>query len=170
MKKILLSTVLLLVFTVTAQTFAQGRLKIGYIDSNELLQLMPERDSALIKLEAHAKTLERQLITMGTELEKKYNEFMEEQASMSELIRQTRTNELQELQNRIQSFEMSAQEDLGKQEMELLAPIVEKARKAIDKVAKDNGFTYILDVASGAVLYHEGGENILPLVKRELGL
>jgi len=170
MKKLMLSLLTIMFIAISLTSFAQTRMKIGYIDSNELLTLMPERDSAKTKLEAHAKTLERQLITMSTEFENKYQEFIAQQATMSELIRQTKTKELQELQMRIENFQQSAQEDLERQEMMLLNPIVEKAKKAIEDVAKENGFTYILDVASGALLFYEQGDNILPLVRKKLNL
>ncbi len=169
MKKISMFSVVVLMLVLSTQVLAQGKIKIGHIDSNELLKLMPEREDAQKKLEQHAKTLEQQLMNMGNEFEKKYKEFLEQQATMSELIRQTRTNELQELQMRIENFQLSAQQDLEKREIELLGPIVDKAKKAIEEVAKENGYTYILDVASGALLY-EAGDDILPLVKKKLGL
>ncbi|MDD3877120.1 MAG: OmpH family outer membrane protein [Bacteroidales bacterium] len=156
-------------FVVLSSLNAQTRLKIGHIDSSELLLLMPERDSARTKLEAHARQLESQLTAMSSEFESKYQDFAAQQATMSELIKQTKTRELQELQSRIESFQQSAQEELETKEAELLNPILSKAKQAIEDVAKENGFTYILDVSSGALLYFEG-ENILPLVKRKLGL
>jgi len=168
MKKIVLLFFAVILF-LSIGVNAQSRLKIGHIDSGELLMLMPERDSARIKLETHAGQLERQLTTMHGEFESKYQDFVAQQASMSELIRQTKARELQELQTRIENFQQSAQEDLETKEMELLTPILNRAKTAIEEVAKENGFTYILDVASGALLYYEG-ENILPLVKRKLGL
>ena len=131
---------------------------------------MPERDSAKVKLEAHSKTLEKQLTTMSTEFDKKYQEFQASQATLSDLIKQTQANELQELKTRIENFQQSAQKDLQDKEAELLNPIVAKAKKAIEEVAKENGYTYIFDVATGSLLFYETGDNILPLVKKKLGL
>ena len=169
MKKLSIFLVIVVSFCLlNATTFAQVKLKIGYIDSNELLNNMPERDSAKSTLEQHAKTLEKQLTAMSTEFYKKYQEFQSSQANLSELIKQT--NELQEMKARIESFQQSAQKDLEAKEAELLNPIVAKAKKAIEDVAKENAFTYVLDVASGALLFYEGGENILPIVKKKLGL
>lgn len=53
--------------------------------------------------------------------------------------------------------------------MQLVQPLIDKAKKAIEEVAKENGFTYIIDTSSGALLY-SGGEDILPLVKKKLNL
>jgi len=131
---------------------------------------MPERDSAKVSIENYAKSLEKQLAAMSSEFEKKYKEFTDNQATYSELIRSTKQLELQEMKNRIDSFQQQAQQDLENKESELLNPIIQKAKKAIEDVAKENGFTYILDVASGSLLFYEGGENILPVVKKKLGL
>jgi len=169
MKKLIISVLFIFLSLSVFESFAQSKLKIGFIDSNELLVLMPERDSAKVKLEGHAKTLERQLISMSSEFENKYQEFITQQATMSELIKATKTKELQELQARIENFQQSAQQDLEMKEAELLNPIVSRAKKAIEDVAKENGFTYILDVASGALLFYEG-DDILPLVRKKLGI
>lgn len=171
MKRIIVTILLSASFLFLCHTTdAQVKLKIGYIDSNELLMAMPERDSAKVSIENYAKSLEKQLSAMSSEFEKKYKEFTDNQATYSELIRSTKQLELQEMKNRIDSFQQQAQQDLENKESELLNPIIQKAKKAIEDVAKENGFTYILDVASGSLLFYEGGENILPLVKKKLGL
>jgi len=171
MKKLFISLLIAVsFFYLNATSFAQAKLKIGYIDSNELLTSMPARDSAKTVLEAHSKTLENQLTAMNSEFEKKYQDFQATQATLSELIKQTKANELQELKTRIENFQQSAQKDLQDKEAELLNPIVAKAKKAIEEVAKENSFTYVFDVATGSLLFYEAGENILPLVKKKLGL
>jgi len=164
------TTLIIALFLIVSTTQAQTKLKIGYIDSNELLMMMPERDSAKVTLENYAKTLEKQLMTMSSEFDAKLQDFQQQQANLSELIKQTKTNELQELKTRIENFQVSAQQDLENKEAELLNPIIAKAKKAIEDVAKENSYTFILDVASGALLYHDAGENILALVKKKLGL
>ncbi len=169
MKKISI-TIIIALFMIISTAQAQTKLKIGYIDSNELLMMMPERDSAKVTLEAFAKTLEKQLLTMSSEFDAKLQDFQSQQANLSELIKQTKANELQELKTRIENFQTSAQQELENKEADLLNPIILKAKTAIEDVAKENAFTYILDVSSGALLYHDAGENILPLVKKKLGL
>jgi outer membrane protein len=74
------------------------------------------------------------------------------------------------LEQRIQAAQEKAQEDLAKQEEELLKPMVDRATVAIKEVASANNFTYILDVSTGTVLVYDKGEDILPLVKAKLGI
>lgn len=170
MKK--LSKVLVLVFLVTFATtsFAQVKQKFGHIDSNELLKLMPGRDSATAQITAYAKTLENQLKGMQSELETKYNDYMGMKDNLTDLIKQTKEKELQDIQARIEAFQESAQQDLEKKQNDLLKPIIDKAKAAIEKVAKENQFTYIFDAGLGVLLYTDPTQDILPLVKKELGL
>jgi outer membrane protein len=96
---------------------------------------------------------------------------MSQRESYSELVRQTKAEDLQVIEQRIQQFQQKAEQDLQTQRANLYQPIFEKANKAISAVAKENGFTYILDLAQGGVIYYdEASTNILPLVKQKMGL
>ena len=172
MKKILaIAVMVVLAFTFVNQTFAQKTYKFGHIDSNQLLSLMPERAQAKTTLEAYAKQLESTLSTMQTEFENKYQDYLASADSLSPLIRQTKEKELGDLQQRIQAFQQKAQQDLSEKESSLLQPIIDKAKKAIDDVATENGFTYIFDTGTGVILHHSAdSEDILPLVKAKLGI
>jgi outer membrane protein len=168
MKKTFLS-IFIILFSIAA--YSQASLKIGHINSQELLQAMPENDSALAKIERATKEAQSQMETMQVELNSKYQDYITKRDSYSELIKQTKETELQQMNQRIQQFQTTADQDLQKQRTELYKPILDKANNAISEVGKANGFTYILDLSSGIVLYHaENSIDILPLVKQKLGL
>lgn len=166
MKKVLL-TVCLLVAGLFA---AEAQNKFGYVDSNELLGMMPESQAMQTELQTYAKGLESQMTAMQAEGEAKLAEYQQNEASMSELVRQDKVRELESIQQRIMEFQQNAQQALSNKEKELLTPIVDKARKAIEDVAKEGNFTYIFDASMGSLLYADDNENILPLVKAKLGL
>ena len=149
--------------------FAQKSVKLGHIDSNELLKIMPGRDSAQAKLQREMTELEGALQNMQMELQQLYNDYMAKESQMSDLIKQVEQKKLQETGARIEEFQKNAQLQLQESEKALLTPSIDRAKEAIRKVAKDNGYTYIFDSAVGVTLY-EGGDDILPLVKKELGL
>ncbi len=149
----------------------QKTLKFGHIDSQLLLSQMPESDSARKVLEKETKTIQDQLELMQVEFNKKYNDYVTKMDSFSNFIRQSKEEELQDLQQRIQIFESNAQQNLQEQQAQLFQPIIDKAQKAIEAVGKENNFTYIFDLSSGAILFNaEGTEDILPLVKKKLGI
>jgi len=170
MKKNFLLACLVGILMIPATLSAQSKMKFGYIDSGELLMAMPGRDSAKTVLEKYARDLEMQIRSMSAELEQKYQDYLNNSANFTDLIKRTKERELQDLQQRVQDFQQSAQEELQMKEQDLLTPMIDAAKKAIDEVAKENGYTYIFDAGSGFLLFYESGDNIMPLVKKKLGI
>ena len=165
MKKI---TFLVLLSFLTLNSIAQN--KFGYIDSQELLLLMPERKTAETAVQEFAKSLEAQLGSMTAEYQERVQEYQANEATYSDLVKQDKVAEITGLEQRIQTFQQNAQQSLQEKEQELLEPILSKARKAIEDVATEGGFTYIFDKSQGSILYAKESENVLPLVKRKLKL
>lgn len=154
----------------SASAFAQKTVKLGHINSSDLMQIMPGKDSAQAAFEAEVKILEGELKAMQDELEKKLNDYQERKSQMTELIRSTKEQELNDLNQRIQIYQQNAQKKLQEKEAELLQPIIDRAKQAISDVAKENGYTYIFDTSAGAVLYQQDSDDIFNLVKKKLGL
>lgn len=169
MKKTLIVMVACL-FAFGGTAMAQKNIKLGHINSNDLMQIMPGRDSAQTTLQAEVQELEATLKSMQSEMEKRYNDYMENQSGWTELIRQTKQREIQDMGARIQEFQENAQKQLQQREADLLKPIIDRAKKAIEEVGKENGYTYIFDAGVGAVLYSQDSDDIMPLVKKKLGL
>ncbi len=163
-KIIILSFLAILSFS----TFAQN--KFGYIDSGELLALMPEKKTAEDELQTFAKSLESQLGAMQAEYQQSVQDFQNNESTYTDLVKQDKIAEIQGLEQRIQSFQQNAQNALQKKEQELLEPILTKARNAIEDVAKEERFTYIFDSSMGSILYVDESENVLSLVRKKLGL
>jgi outer membrane protein len=169
MKKVIFCAVLA---AMTTAAMAQPAYKFGHINGQELLALMPERDSAESKYVAYGKDLEEMLENMQVEFNKMYQEYQQKSGAWSAAIREAKEKDLQDKQRRIQEFNTTATEDLQKRRMELLSPVVEKATNAVKKVGKDNGFTYIYDTSNSALAYYdeEQSVNIMELVKKELNI
>ena len=169
MKKTLIAIIAcLLAFGGTAM--AQKTVKLGHINSNDLMQIMPGRDSAQTVLQAEVQELETTLKTMQSEMVKRYNEYMENQSGWTELIRNTKQREIQDMGARIQEFQENAQKQLQQREQELLKPIIDRAKKAIEDVAAEGGYSYVFDSGVSALLYSPESDDIMPLVKKKLGL
>lgn len=152
----------------TLCTFAQN--KFGYIDSSELLSLMPEKKKAEGELQTFAKSLESQLGAMQAEYQASVQDYQANEATYDDLVKQDKISEITNLEQRIQAFQQNAQNALQKKEQELLEPILAKARTAIEDVAKEGKFTYIFDSSMGSILYADENENVMLLVKKKLGL
>lgn len=165
-KAILLAAVI----TMSFSAFAQKSVKIGHINSNELLAAMPERETIQKEIEDYAAQLTTTMDAMRKEYESKVADFQSKQDVMTDIIRDNKVKEITDLEKRITEFQRTAQADLQKKEEKLLQPIIDKAKKAIDDVAKENNYTYVLDSSMGVVLYSIESDDILPLVKKKLGI
>ena len=165
MKKLLILSILCL-FAVNS--YSQN--KLGYIDSQELLLLMPERKTAEEEVQTFAKSLESQLQAMTAEYQQSVQEYQSSESTYTDLVKQDKVTEITGLEQRIQSFQQNAQQALQAKEQELLEPILQKARTAIEDVASEGGYTYIFDKSVGSILFAKESENILQLVKKKLNL
>ncbi len=162
---------ILAVFAFSFSAIAQKPQKFGHIDFVKLYSLLPGQDSANAAYETYAKGLQNQFATMQAELENKVLDYQANQASMSDIIKQTKEREIQDLQQRMEEFNIRAQQELANKETELTAPLIEKARKAVEEVAKENGYTYIFNYGDGrALIYAEPSDDIMSLVKKKLNL
>jgi outer membrane protein len=164
-----LFTALVIAVATLPSAMAQGS-KLGHIDRQKLMLLLPERKDAETKMQAFAKTLDDRLKAMGAEYQAKVADAQSRAETMTNTEKEMVVREINDLEQRIQAAQEKAQEDLAKQEEELLKPMVERTNKAIKEVADANNFSYIFDTSTGFVLYYDKGEDILPLVKAKLGL
>lgn len=165
MKKIV---VIIAALVFAAPVFAQQ--KFGHIDSAALMELMPEKAKAEQELEAFAKEFQGALEAMAKEYEAKVGAFQQGEKDMIKTVRDTKVREIADLERRIQEFQQQAQEEIQGKEQELLTPIIDKARKAIDEVAVEKGYTYIFDSSVGVLLYAKDTEDVMADVKAKLKL
>lgn len=167
MKKILITLVALTL--VVGASFAQG-VKLGHINSNQLLSIMPETKAADSILQKFGTSLQNQLQTMNTEYESKVGDYKKNEPSMLDAVKEMKVKEITDLEDRIREFQQSAQDNIGKKKEEIYAPILKKAEEAIKGIAKEKGYTYIFDAGVGVLLYSQDSDDILPMVKAKLGL
>ncbi|SFC54739.1 outer membrane protein [Parapedobacter composti] len=151
--------------------------KIGHVNSNDIIQSMPEFKTANTEFENLQKTKEDELQQMGAEAQKKLLQAQELQRNRSEANKdsidaklQTLTVELQEMDRRMQEVQQIAQQELQKKQEELFAPIFQKANTAVQSVAKEKGYAYVFDIANPGLAYFAGGDDLTADVKAKLGI
>jgi outer membrane protein len=145
-------------------------LKFGHINSDELIQALPEFDSATVKLEDFRKELINALELMSVELNNKNETYNKEIKNYTDVVRQTKEQELMDMNRRIQEFQTNAQTQLQERQATLFQPIYAKVEKAIKDVGKDQGLVYVFDVKG--LLYYDTTKStdILALTKAKLGV
>lgn len=161
-------TAFALLFT-AALTGLQAQ-KIAHVNVDSLLSMMPETKVAATAAEAVSNNLNQEMIAMQSEFEAKYKDYLEKEATMSELLKKNKQEDLRQLEQRTADFRTQAQQEYQRKTAELTKPIMEKAKKAIAAVAKDGGYKFVLDTSpqTTTVLYSDPSEDILLLVKKKL--
>jgi outer membrane protein len=155
--------------SLSTTSFSQTLLKIGHVDIAQIMAALPQRDSAAAVLEKETKEIQSTYDEMTVIYNKLLDDYEKGKLTFSEIIRKNKETELLDKEKRLKEFEENASSTLQKRNSELIQPILNKVLKAIDKVAADNGFTYILDVSKGSVVYtSKDSQNINPLVLRIL--
>lgn len=154
----------------TGATVLTAQQKFGYVNSQEILFAMPEVTQMQQAMEQKSNEYRAQLETKYADYEEKYTFLVENQETMMPAVFEQKMQELQSLETTIMNLEEKIQEDLAAYEESLYLPIENKAVAAINTVAQANGYSYVFDLAAGSLVYYPEGDNITPLVKRELGI
>jgi len=173
MKRFIAIACLTALIILAGQNATAQNIKFGHINSDELIQAMPEFDSAQVKLDRFRKDLINALELMTVELNNKSDAYNKDSKNYTDLVKQTKEQELVDMNKRIQEFQNNAQQQLQEKQGELFQPIMTKVDKAIKDVGKENGFVYIFSVGQGSsLLYFDETKstNVMTLAKAKLGL
>jgi outer membrane protein len=173
MKKLSLIIIACVLFGLAGQKLNAQELKFGHIDTEALVQSLPETDTALARLERLGRDLSNTYELMQVELNNKSAAYDKEAANLLDIVRQSREQELYDLNRRMQEFQQTAQQQYQEKQNEYIQPIMAKVEKAIKDVGKENGFIYIFTTGQGsAVGYFDETKSvdIMPLAKAKLGV
>ena len=143
--------------------------KLGHINGQMLVEHMPEYKTAYDELSTYKKQYEDALLAMRAEYEKLIEDFKKAEQTAPKVILDTKVKEIQAKEQGIYDFQEQASADVTAEEQRKVEPILEKAKKAIEEVAKANNYTYIFDAGSGSMLYM-GGDDITKLVCTKLSI
>lgn len=163
--KILLAAVMVL----GALSFANAQSKIAHINVQKLLSEMPEMKAAQAELKKLEDTYKADLQSSYQEFQTKAKLYESEAATKSQEENEKRAVELQNFERNLGEAQQTASQELQKKQGELYQPILKKANDAVQKVAKAQGFQYVLDASPGSGVILAEGKDLLAEVKKELG-
>ncbi len=167
MKQLKLAS-LLMIFFVAFSATVNAQDKIAHINSQEFIESMPAYKTAMKELQQIDKSYRKDVDEMLKEAEKTNKRYQAEQDQVSQQENKARAERLQEMQDNIMKFSENAKKDLQKKREELLRPVYEKAREIIQKVARDQGYDYVLDSTTGTGLLLADGYDLMDDAKAEL--
>lgn len=171
MKKIILKYSFVLGLAVLSASSLSAQ-KIGYINTQELIQDIPEVKEATANLETFKTQLQKKGQQMIETLQAKYKDLERKQGAgeISPKQLEAEALKLKEEEQSLAQFEQTSQQQIFEKSEQLLKPIRDKVQKAIDDVASENGFTYIIDASVGSILYAQPEGDVSSMVKAKLGL
>ena len=165
-KKVLL----VIAFVFGAVIYTNAQTKVAHINTQELISAMPEMKAAKAQFDKLQQSLGSDIQASVTEYRNKLTQYTNEASTKTATENENRKKELAELETRIQEAQASAQKTAETKYVDLTKPIQEKALAAIQKVARAQGFSYVLDETPGSGLLLADGTNLMDAVKRELGI
>jgi outer membrane protein len=170
MKNLLGAALFAILILFSGYNVSAQNLKFAHVNSDELIQVMPEFDSASKQLESFRNDLLNALELMTVDFNNKNDQYQREIKTYTDVVRQTKEQELIDMNRRIQEFQNNAQTQLQERQTSLFQPVYTKLDQAIKDVGKDNGFIYVFDVKG--LLYFDAAKStdITSLTKTKLGI
>ncbi|MDR2956274.1 MAG: OmpH family outer membrane protein [Prevotella sp.] len=171
MKRIILLSLFALPFFLVENVLGQTVQQIAFINSNELLEAIPEKVAAANTINELNQKYKDELQVMQNDYNKKYTDFISFQTSMAENIRNRRMQELYELERAMNKFMEVAQKDIEDQEEKLIEPLRKRVKEAVYQVGVEGGFVCIYDLANPTIAFvTPQATDANPLVKVKLGV
>ena len=166
----------LIIFFLSFGSILFAELKIGYIDSNEIMSNFEEVRQVQVDLEKEQRRLENEMKDLMTRLDSLNQDFERQRLLMSDTRRREKENELSKLEENIQKFQMEKfgpEGEIYRKQNTLLNPVLAKIDAAIQKVGSEQSYDFILDAMSGALLYaldsHNLTEDVLDVLSTATG-
>jgi outer membrane protein len=164
-----LKSLFIAIIMVLPMTFSYAQSKVAHIDTQKLIGEMPEVIAAQKQLEQLEKTYATEIENTYKEFQTKAQSYSADAANQTDVTNQARQKELETMQQNINQYRETAAQDLQKKQVEMMRPLYDKARVAIEKVAAGQGFDYVLDASAGGSVIMAKGKDLMADVKAELG-
>lgn len=171
-KTVLLIVLIAAAFASEAQTQSAAT-KIGYADVDYIFSQMPDAKRIDTELKSTQTQLKTQIENKAQEFQKKYADYQANSGTMLDAVRQNTERELQQLQQNLEKLQQDAQTTIQNKQTQLMEPVYKTVGKAIEEVAKENAFTFVLNQQIGGldvILYGDEKMDISDLVLKKLGV
>ena len=151
--------------------FSNG-MRIGFIDSQQIMQELDEVRAVQIEVDKEQKKLEAELTTMMGKRDSLIQSYEVQKIMLLEQRKSEKKQEIEDLERRIQTFQMEKfgpnSGEIYRIQNQLFAPVLAKIQSAIEKVGEEQGYDYIIDAVSGALVFADSDHNLTFAVIEEL--
>jgi len=159
------------ILTLALANFTFADVKIGYVDSNEIMNNFDEVRQVQADLDEEQRRLESEFNELVYSLDSLKQDYDRQRLLMSDTRRNEKENEILNKEKSVQKFQLDKfgpEGEIYKTQNQLLKPVLAKIDDAIQKVGSERGYDFILDAMSGALLYALDSHNLTEDVMDEL--
>lgn len=151
--------------------FAHAQTKIGYINFSELIRALPEFKTVETAVQAYQKTFVDELTTMQQAYQAELKKANDGAGTMTDAQKTAEAGQLQDMQKRMQDFQNDAQQKIDAKSNELSKPLIDKAKAAVNDVAKEKGYNFVFDSSQGApMIVSPESDDLMAATKLKLGI
>ncbi|MGZ3757637.1 MAG: OmpH family outer membrane protein [Mucilaginibacter sp.] len=151
-------------------TLANAQTKIGYINMNDLIGAMPQVKTVQTQMQTYQKQFVDNITSQNATFQKEVSDYNAKKASMTDAARIAKEAELGDMQKRIQDYQTTAQQQVEAKSAEYMKPLYDQANTAISAVAKEKGYTYVLDSSTTNLVVKPDADDLIAAVKAKMGL
>lgn len=159
-----------LFFIAFVSAFAIAQTKTGTIDSDYIINLMPEGRTVVKMAQEYGAKLDSSFSIKMKDYQDRVADFRKKEKEMGELMKKTLIKELAALEQDIKKYQNNGNQLMQLKQNELMRPLYKKLNEAIEKVVKANGYTHILTTTGNQFGYIDPKYDITKLVMAELGV
>ncbi|MES2276846.1 MAG: OmpH family outer membrane protein [Bacteroidota bacterium] len=170
MKKLFKSALVAAACVLLMSSFAKAQQKIGYINFSNLVSSDPQFAGVTKAIQDYQQQFVETMKAMNTELQTKGAEYDAKKGTMTDAMRTKAEGELQDLQKRLNDQNTTAQNLVNQKYSDLLKPLTDKMKAAVSQVAKEKGYTYVLDSSQIEMIVAPEGDNLEAAVKAKVGI
>ncbi len=164
--KVLLPMAMALILAPSAK--AQANLKIGYIDSQAILDQDPSAQAAQQQFEASLATYQAEVQQMGEDLQRLIDQYEQQQAMLSEEAKANREEEIRIKQTQYQQRISELEQQAGARQAELVEPVMQRITAVIEDIRAEGNYSMIFDVAAQGIISADPALDLTAEVVRRL--
>lgn len=152
MKRLTFALMGLLLLGVTAGAEAQSTPRIGYINSQQIIDQAPGAQAAQQEWEQEMATIRSEIEQMGEELEQLMAQYQQQELTLSPEAKANRQAEIRQRQTEYQQRAQQLQSQAEQKQQELLGPFMERINAVIEELRAEGDYAFIFDAAAGAII------------------
>tara|TARA_Y100000748_G_C15468184_1_gene477759 strand:+ start:1080 stop:1589 length:510 start_codon:yes stop_codon:yes gene_type:complete len=146
-------------------------IKVGWIELSTVVTQLDDFRQAQVELEDQQRKWQTEMQNMQLSLDSMYQAYQKNQILMNDERRQQTEMEITQYQQNIQTYymqKMGPEGELARLEAQKMNPIIQKVYGAVDKVAFQEGYDYVMDSEQAGLIYRKEENNLNALVLKQL--